>query len=357
MVRRSTRVFAVALLVAGITGEPAGRPSDADTRGCAGEPAPHSVGDTTDALRLALNVPAYRLDVIEHGHVTRSIPVAVGQPKYRTPLGHFGIDYVVWNPWWRPPDSFWARKERPQAPGWSNPVGRVKLHVTGLVFLHGTPLESSRGSAASHACVRMSNADAIALATLVHRYAGPDLSDELLDSLVADTARTRTIPLSRTVPIDVEYRIAELRADTVRLYPDIYGLVGSRNVERELALALIRAGVDTAGLQRDSVRALARASRRSEARMPLSHLFAPPTLRSTTDRVLSPAGGGVLHHGSGMSISNVCPSPCLMHSPSSWPVGSAITATKSTPPMLRVRCGDSARGTPNISSTRRSRWS
>jgi hypothetical protein len=115
-----------------------------------------------------LIVPAYRLDVIEQGVVTRSISVAVGQPRYPTPLGHFRIDYVVWNPWWRPPASDRAWKERPQAPGWQNPVGRVKLHVTGLVFLHGTPLVESRGTAASHACVRMSNEDAIALARLVH---------------------------------------------------------------------------------------------------------------------------------------------------------------------------------------------
>jgi murein L,D-transpeptidase YcbB/YkuD len=238
--------------------------------------------DSTDELRLRLNVPAYRLDVLEHGRVSWSIPVAVGQPRYRTPLGHFQLDYVVWNPWWRPPDSYWARKERITAPGWENPVGRVKLHVTGLVFLHGTPLEASRGSAASHACVRMSNADAIALARLVHRYAGPDVGDALLDSLVADTSRTRTIALARTVPVDIDYRIAEVRGDTLSAYPDIYGRVGTRNTERELLIALSGAGVDTSGIARDSVRALARASRRVAARMAVSHLVLP------LERLLTP---------------------------------------------------------------------
>jgi murein L,D-transpeptidase YcbB/YkuD len=229
--------------------------------------------DTTDELRLRLNVPAYRLDVTEHGQPSRSIPVAVGQPRYRTPLGRFRIDYVVWNPWWRPPDSYWARRERPQPPGWSNPVGRVKLHVTGLVFLHGTPLEDSRGSAASHACVRMSNADAIALARLVHRYAGPDVDDALLDSLVADTSRTQTVVLARTVPVDIEYRIAEVRGDTLSAYPDVYGLIGAQGREQELLLALTRAGIDTSDVGRDSLRMLARASRRAAAVMPLSHLL------------------------------------------------------------------------------------
>ena len=231
--------------------------------------------DTTDELRLRLNVPAYRLDVTEHGRVSRSIPVAVGQPRYRTPLGHFRMDYVVWNPWWRPPDSYWARKERPQAPGWSNPVGRVKLHVTGLVFLHGTPLEDSRGTAASHACVRMSNADAIALARLVHRYAGPDVGGATLDSLVADTSRTRTIALARAVPVDIEYRIAEVLGDTLAAYPDVYGRIGAQGRERELLLALASAGIDTSGVARDSLRALVLASRRAVTRMPLAHLAAP----------------------------------------------------------------------------------
>ena len=237
--------------------------------------------DSTADLRLLLNVPAYRLDVIEQQGVTRSIPVAVGQPRYRTPLGHFQVDYVVWNPWWRPPASDWARKERPQAPGWANPVGRVKLHVTGLVFLHGTPLEDSRGSAASHACVRMSNEDAIALARLVHERAGPPLPPVFLDSLVADTTRTRTIALSRTVPIDIEYQLAEARSGELVVYPDVYRLAGrsTADVETQVVEALLRARIDTSGLVMERVRALARASRRTPARMPVDSLFSP---RDTT---------------------------------------------------------------------------
>jgi hypothetical protein len=96
-----------------------------------------AASDSTDELRLLLNVPAYRLDVIEHQRVMRTISVAVGQPGYRTPLGHFQVDYVVWNPWWRPPASDWARKERPQPPGWSNPVGGVAGHVVATLLREG----------------------------------------------------------------------------------------------------------------------------------------------------------------------------------------------------------------------------
>jgi Uncharacterized protein conserved in bacteria len=128
--------------------------------GCGlGERSP-AIERTDSVLALRLNVPAYGLEVREHGTLVRTFRVAVGMRRNPTPRARYAIDYVVWNPWWRPPGAEWARREKVTPPGWSNPVGRVKLHLTGLVFLHGSPLESAIGSAASHACVRLANRDA-----------------------------------------------------------------------------------------------------------------------------------------------------------------------------------------------------
>jgi murein L,D-transpeptidase YcbB/YkuD len=231
--------------------------------------------DTTDELRLVLNLPAYTLDVLEHGERTRSIPVAVGQRKYPSPVGHFRVDYATWNPWWHPPDRAWARHEKVTPPGWANPVGRVKLHVTDLVFMHGTPLEDSRGSAASHACIRMSNADAIALARLVHAYAGPPVSPALLDSLVADTSRTRTLVLSRTVPVDFDYDLAAVRDGALWVYVDIYRFAGTRvPAVREQALqALAQVAADTALIDSARVRALVRSATRTSVHLAVESLF------------------------------------------------------------------------------------
>src|SRR5688572_2710936 len=255
--------LAIAMSIGGWKARDAWAPVDPELGECtsAGEPTPPPV-DGSPALRLVLNVPAYRLDVVEQGTVTRSISVAVGQPKYRTPIGHFRLDYAVWNPWWRPPDSEWARKERPKAPGWSNPVGRVKLHVTGLVFLHGTPLEGSLGTAASHACVRMSNTDAIALARLVHSHAGPATPPTLIDELVADTARTHTLVLSRTVPVEIEYRLAEVRDADLVLYFDIYRYAGARvpPTDEQGIQALRALRGDTAAIRLARLHELARAA-------------------------------------------------------------------------------------------------
>jgi hypothetical protein len=246
--------------------------------------------DTTAELRLVLNLPSYNLDVLEHGRRTRTISVAVGQRKYPTPIGHFRLDYATWNPWWHPPDRYWARHEKVTPPGWANPVGRVKLHVTELIFMHGTPLEDSRGSAASHACIRMSNADAIALARLVHSYAGPPVSAALLDSLVADTSRTRTLVLSRTVPVDLDYELAKVRDDELWIYVDIYRLAGTRvpRAQAQALAALAPVAADTAIIDTVRVRTLVRSATRTNVHLPVESLF----VRRVTDRLPGGAAAG-----------------------------------------------------------------
>lgn len=228
-----------------------------------------------ERLRLSINVPAYRLEVIENGVVTRTIPVAVGQPRYRTPLGRYAIDYVIWNPWWYPPDEPWARKEHITPPGWANPVGRVKLHVTGLVFLHGTPLVPTLGSAASHACVRMKNEDATFLARLVHQYGSPAVRSATLDSLEADTGATRRIAMPAPVPLEIRYELAEVRGDDLAVYPDIYGYAGGRvpTAMTSAVAAILRHRGDTAGLELSALRGVVRRARRRGVLVPLDSLF------------------------------------------------------------------------------------
>ena len=234
--------------------------------------------DTTPTLQFSLNIPSFRLDVFEHGVLTRSYPVATGMPRYRTPIGSFRIDHVTWNPWWRPPDSEWARNERPRAPGWKNPVGRVKMRVHDEVYLHGSPFENSMGSAASHGCIRMRNVDAMALARMVHEHAGPKVDAALLDSLVADTRRTTDLTLARAVPFHVHYALVEVRQDTLILYRDVYQLGGTRvpTARSSVMRALDEKGIDTALVAPARLRALIQAARRSTTRLPIESLYAPP---------------------------------------------------------------------------------
>ncbi len=91
----------------------------------------------------------------------RGFGVATGQSAYPTPLGSWHV-VVKWrNPWWYPPNSPWAKGEKPVPPGPGNPLGTrwMGLSANG-VGIHGTPDDTSIGYSASHGCIRMHIPDA-----------------------------------------------------------------------------------------------------------------------------------------------------------------------------------------------------
>ena len=59
-------------------------------------------------------------------------------------------------PWWRPPDSPWARGLKPIPPGPGNPLGTRWMGLSAAgVGIHGTPSDGSIGYSVSHGCIRM----------------------------------------------------------------------------------------------------------------------------------------------------------------------------------------------------------
>jgi hypothetical protein len=91
----------------------------------------------------------------------RTIGVATGQAIYPTPLGEWHVVDMQRNPWWRPPNSDWAKGLKPVPPGPGNPLGTrwMGLDASG-VGMHGTPDAASIGYSASHGCIRMRIPDA-----------------------------------------------------------------------------------------------------------------------------------------------------------------------------------------------------
>ncbi len=82
--------------------------------------------------------------------------VATGQSEYPTPIGRFSIVTMARHPWWYPPDSDWAKDEKPVPPGPGNPLGTRWMGISASgVGIHGTPDSASIGYSASHGCVRM----------------------------------------------------------------------------------------------------------------------------------------------------------------------------------------------------------
>ena len=225
-------------------------------RTASGAPSPQGA-----AVALRLNVPAYRLDVIEGGLVTASYPVAVGERRYPTPLGSYHVTHITWNPWWFPPATDWARDEPVTPPGETNPMGHVKLQFGALYFLHGTPFENTIGKAASHGCVRMRDADVGDLARILNRLAGGGLSEDTLNAIEANFQRTVRVALRDAVPIEVVYATVELYDGRFYLHRDIYA---RGRATEEAALAVLAA----TGYGMDQVRrdVLARLVRRARTR-------------------------------------------------------------------------------------------
>ncbi len=109
-----------------------------------------------------------QLQLYDGPALARSFGVATGSKKFPTPLGGWEIVTMQRDPWWIPPDSEWAKDEKPIPPGPGNPLGTrwMGLDAT-AVGIHGTPDAASIGYSASHGCIRMRIPDAETLFTLV----------------------------------------------------------------------------------------------------------------------------------------------------------------------------------------------
>jgi lipoprotein-anchoring transpeptidase ErfK/SrfK len=97
-----------------------------------------------------------RLFLYRYSRLRRAFRVATGQSTYPTPLGRFTIQVMWRNPWWYPPNSRWARGQKPIPPGPNNPLGTRWMGLSSPgVGIHGTPNPASIGYSVSHGCIRM----------------------------------------------------------------------------------------------------------------------------------------------------------------------------------------------------------
>jgi lipoprotein-anchoring transpeptidase ErfK/SrfK len=102
-------------------------------------------------------------------------PVTTGSVHDPLPPGNYTVVGVDWHPAFHyNPDLFWdAKPEHTKAtikPGPNNPVGVVWISLSLEHYgLHGTPEPGHIGHTESHGCVRMTNWDAVRVASLVKR--------------------------------------------------------------------------------------------------------------------------------------------------------------------------------------------
>ncbi len=118
-------------------------------------PQTTSVGNVVVIVRREFKLRLYRGETR-----IRTYPIAVGQPAYPTPTGNYAVIVKQMHPTWFPPDSPWAAGLGPVPPGVGNPLGTRWIGTSApAIGMHGTPVASSIGTAASHGCIRMYMAD------------------------------------------------------------------------------------------------------------------------------------------------------------------------------------------------------
>lgn len=179
-----------------------------------------------EATLIKINLPATRLDFYVGGKLQKSYPIAIGMPKYPTPVREFTITQIVWNPWWIPPDSEWAEDAEKTPPGPQNPLGPVKMIMEEGVRIHGTNAPRSIGRAASHACIRMKSPDAVELAWEIQKLHSAKTDSKLLEIYKAKRGTSFYVNLDQQVPVTVHYQQVELNDNQLKIYPDRYGRGG-----------------------------------------------------------------------------------------------------------------------------------
>ena len=201
---------------------------------------------------ILVNIPEFRLRLVDEGRVIHEARVITGTPATPTPVFSDMMDHAIVNPSWFVPASIQKNMNLANAakrgytvasrrgvttvrvpPGPSNPLGNVKYMFPNdhAVYLHDT---SSRGlfangsRALSHGCVRLEHPFALG-----GKILGSQWSEQRLKGLVG--YGERTIKLDERLPIHLSYFTLYVNEyGELKSFGDIYG--HDRRVRRALGL-------------------------------------------------------------------------------------------------------------------------
>ena len=120
----------------------------------------------SETLKLELHLSGRQLLVYKGEMLVADYPVAVGREGWQTPTGEFSVLQKQTDPTWEHPFTGELVPPGPENPLGSRWIGFWSDGQNSIGF-HGTPDESVMGSAVSHGCVRMRDADIKALYELV----------------------------------------------------------------------------------------------------------------------------------------------------------------------------------------------
>jgi len=117
---------------------------------------------SSTAMRIRIDLSDRRLTLLRAGRTVRRVRVAIGAPGTPTPLGRFAVAEMIRT---RTPGAFIGPVVFPLT-GFSETLNEY-AGGNGRVAMHGTSVPHLLGTRASHGCIRMSNADVVALSRIV----------------------------------------------------------------------------------------------------------------------------------------------------------------------------------------------
>jgi murein L,D-transpeptidase YcbB/YkuD len=190
----------------------------------------------TNRQMIVVNIPDFRLQVLDGGHPVLAMNVIVGKQGHSTVLFSGKLNRIIFNPYWNIPSSIVKKEILPhmqkdtgylrtndmeitgqenglpvirQKPGDKNELGHIKFLFPNSfnIYLHDSPhkeLFSRTRRAYSHGCIRV--ADARRLAEWLLRDM-PDWSAEKIDDVIA-TGKERPVELKDPVDVLIVYYTA-----------------------------------------------------------------------------------------------------------------------------------------------------
>lgn len=225
--------------------------------------------DTLPGRYLLVNIPAFRLNVMEDTANIVESRVIVGTPRTRTPILNSVMTNFVLYPYWRVPYSIvfkemlpqikknvgylaeknlevvdhhgnvvnpdsvnWSKLGRNHFPyvlrqmdGLDNSLGILKFNFYNKfsVYLHDTnnrSLFANSNRALSHGCVRVQAWDSLAM-YMIRNDPRPEMRDSVRSWL--ENEEQRVYSMTNRLPIYIRYFTAEMRDGRLQFYEDVYG--------------------------------------------------------------------------------------------------------------------------------------
>ena len=195
---------------------------------------------------IFVNIPAYRMTLVQNGEIEFDSPVVVGESMTKTVIFDGKMSYIVFSPYWNLPKSIienevvpgidknknylknhnmeWNDGKVRQLPGKNNSLGLVKFMFPNSndIYLHDSPAKSlfnKEDRARSHGCIRVGKARELALKILKD---DEKWTEEKIDAAMNSGEET-TASLSSKIPVYIGYFTAWVDDQgQISFFKDVY---------------------------------------------------------------------------------------------------------------------------------------